>query len=56
MGIWKQWHVRKNCTDLKYRKMILNIKASTPNYMIYGDLDRYPVVELGIRIRITIFG
>jgi hypothetical protein len=28
---------------LKFCKMILNLKTSTPNYMIYGDLGRYPV-------------
>jgi hypothetical protein len=28
---------------LKFCKMILNLKTSTPNYMIYGELGRYPV-------------
>ena len=27
---------------LKFCKMILNLKTSTPNYMIYGELGRYP--------------
>ena len=31
--------------------MILNLKTSTPNYMIYGELGRYPV-EIDIKIRI----
>jgi hypothetical protein len=36
---------------LKFCKMILNLKTSTPNYMIYGELGRYPV-EIDIKIRI----
>ena len=28
---------------LKFCKIILNIKASSPNYMIYGELGRYPI-------------
>ena len=28
---------------LKFCKMILNLKTSTPNYMIYDELGRYPV-------------
>ena len=35
---------------LKFCKMILNLKKSTPNYMIYGELGRYPV-EIDIKIR-----
>jgi hypothetical protein len=38
---------------LKFCKMILNLKTSTPNYMIYGELGRYPVV-IDIKIRIFI--
>jgi hypothetical protein len=39
---------------LKFCKMILNLKASTPNYMMYGELGRYPV-EIDIKIRIISF-
>ena len=39
---------------LKFCKMILNLKTSTPNYMIYGELGRYPV-EIDIKIRIIFF-
>ena len=34
---------------LKFCKIILNIKASSPNYMIYGELCRYQV-EIDIRM------
>ena len=39
---------------LKFGKVILNLKTSTPNYMIYGELDRYSV-EIDIKIRIISF-
>ena len=39
---------------LKFCKMILNFKTSTPNYMIYGELGRYPV-EIDIKIIIISF-
>jgi hypothetical protein len=32
--------------------MILNLKTSTPNYMIYGELGRYPVK---INIKLELF-
>ena len=38
---------------LKLCKMNLNLKTSTPNYMIYGELG-YPV-EIDIKIRIISF-
>jgi hypothetical protein len=28
---------------LKYCKLLLNLKSSTPNCMIYGELGRYPL-------------
>ena len=34
--------------------MILNLKTSTPNYMIYGELGRYPVA-IDIKIIIISF-
>ena len=39
---------------LKFCKMILNVKTSTPNNMIHGELSRYPV-EIDIKIRIISF-
>ena len=39
---------------LKFCKLILNLKTSTPNYMIYSELGRYPV-EIHIKIRIISF-
>ena len=32
----------------------MNLKKSTPNYMIYGELGKYPV-EIDIKIRIISF-
>ena len=40
---------------LKFCKMILNLKTSTPNYMIYGELCRYPV-EIDIKLELFLFG
>ena len=49
------WGFRNNDVlekvHLKFCKTILNLKTSTPNYMIYGELGRYPV-EIDIKIRI----
>jgi hypothetical protein len=28
---------------LKFCKILLNLKSSTPNYMVYGELGRYPI-------------
>lgn len=28
---------------LKFRKHILNMRASTSNFMVYGELGRYPI-------------
>ena len=28
---------------LKFRKLLLNLKKSTPDYMIYGELGRFPL-------------
>ena len=35
---------------LKYCKILLNLKTSTPSYMVYGELGRYPIY-IGIKIR-----
>ena len=31
---------------LKFCKILLNLKTSTPSYMVYGELGRYPVRDL----------
>ena len=36
---------------LKFCKTILNLKKSTPDFMIYGELGRYPL-EISIKMRI----
>jgi hypothetical protein len=39
---------------LKFCKLLLHLKSSTPSYMIYGDLGRYPL-EIDIKSRIMSF-
>ena len=29
--------------ELKFYKLLLNVRNSTPNYMVYGELGRYPI-------------
>jgi hypothetical protein len=36
---------------LKFCKILLNLKSSTPNYMVYGELGRYPI-DIDIKVRI----
>ena len=40
---------------LKFCIMILNLKTSTPNYMIYGELGRYPSKST-LRLELFLFG
>ena len=35
---------------LKFCKILLNLKLSTPNYMVYGELGRYPI-DIDIKVR-----
>jgi len=35
---------------LKFCKILLNLKSSTPNYMVYGELGRHPI-EIDIKVR-----
>jgi hypothetical protein len=35
---------------LKFCKIHLNLKSSTPNYMVYGELGRYPI-DIDIKVR-----
>lgn len=39
---------------LKFCKHILNLSSSTPNYMVYGELGRYPLV-INIKVRMISF-
>ena len=39
---------------LKFCKLLLNLKSSTPNYMVYGELGRHPL-EIDIKIKIISF-
>ncbi len=39
---------------LKFCKLLLHLKSSTPSYMIYGELGRYPL-EIDIKSRIISF-
>ena len=53
------WGFSKNIKSLetvhlKFCKLLLNLKSSTPNYMVYGELDRIPV-ELDIKNRMVSF-
>ncbi len=40
--------------ELKFYKILLNLKSSTPSYMIYGELGRYPI-DVDIKIRCIMF-
>jgi hypothetical protein len=35
---------------LKFCKILLNLKSSTPNYMVDGELGRYPI-DIDIKVR-----
>ena len=35
---------------LKFCKILLNLKSCTPNYMVYGELGRYPI-DIDIKVR-----
>ena len=39
---------------LKFCKLILNLKKSTPNFNIYGELDIYPM-SVNIELRMINF-
>jgi hypothetical protein len=37
---------------LKFCKLLLRLKVSTPNFMVYGELGRYPL-EIDIKVRMS---
>jgi hypothetical protein len=39
---------------LQYCKRILNLRSSTPNFMVYGEIGRFPV-EIIIKLRMATF-
>jgi hypothetical protein len=39
---------------LKFCKRILNLRLTTPNYMVYGELGRYPL-EISVKLRMVSF-
>jgi len=53
------WRFSKNidCLEkiqLRFCKLLLKLKSSTPKYMIYGELGRFPI-EIDIKIRMMSF-
>ena len=41
-------------TSSKFCKHILNLNSSTPNYMVYGELGRYPLA-INVKVRMITF-
>ena len=39
---------------LRFCKYILKLRKNTPNFMIYGELGRYPI-EINIKLRMVTF-
>ena len=39
---------------LRFCKLILHLKQSTPNFMVYGELGRYPISVI-MKVRMTRF-
>jgi hypothetical protein len=53
------WGFSKNidCLEkiqLSFCKLLLRLKSSTPNYMIYGELGRFPI-EIYVKIKMVSF-
>lgn len=40
--------------QLQFCKKILNLRSSTPNFMVYGELGRYPI-EISIKLKMICF-
>ena len=41
-------------THLKFCNIILNVRSTTPNYMVYGELGRYPL-DIKVKLRMLNF-
>jgi hypothetical protein len=52
LGIGKNDNIEK--VHLQFFKRILNVRATTPNCLVYGELGRYPL-DISIKIRILCF-
>jgi hypothetical protein len=52
MGVFKKRNYRKGA--LAICKLLLNFKTSTPSYMVYGELGRYPL-DIDIKVRTISF-
>jgi hypothetical protein len=39
---------------VKFCKLLLNLKTSTPNFMLYGELGRYPL-NITVKLKILSF-
>jgi hypothetical protein len=46
--------IHPECISKLICKLLLKLKSSTPNYMIYGELGRFPI-EIDIKIRMVSF-
>jgi hypothetical protein len=52
LGFWKSTNHGK--IHLKFCKRILNLRLTTPNYMVYGELGRYPL-DIRVKLRMVSF-
>lgn len=52
LGVGKNYNIEK--VHLQFLKRILGVRITTPNFLIYGDLGRYPLY-INIKIRMLCF-
>jgi hypothetical protein len=46
--------IKHSIRKMQYSKRILNLRSSTPNFMVYGEIGRFPV-EIIIKLRMATF-